>query len=209
MIKVCFADNQPVVHYGIRSFFKDHSEIKIDAQVGAFDMVEDILKIKPIDILLIDLELEGFDSINQLKKLMKENPSTKVIIFTALSEGIYAPNAIKAGASSFVSKLDKLENLSKVIIRVYKGAIIYNEQVRSNISLILKQNKNDRLYRKLSNREMEVLRYISYGKKNIEISKILDLNEKTISTYKLRLLNKFQVTNVVDLIEKAKKLEIV
>ena len=68
------------------------------------------------------------------------------------------------------------------------------------MALIAKQNKSERLYRKLSNREIEVLRFLSDGKKNNEISKILSLNEKTISTYKLRLLTKLNVTNLVDLV---------
>jgi DNA-binding NarL/FixJ family response regulator len=54
-----------------------------------------------------------------------------------------------------------------------------------------------------------VLRFLSDGKKNNEIAKILALNEKTISTYKLRLLTKLNVTNLVDLVNKAKTLEIV
>jgi DNA-binding NarL/FixJ family response regulator len=71
-----------------------------------------------------------------------------------------------------------------------------------------KTKQSERLYRKLSNREVEVLR-LSGGKKNHEIAEILGLNEKTISTYKLRLLTKLNVTNLVDLVNKAKKLEIV
>ncbi len=84
-----------------------------------------------------------------------------------------------------------------------------SEPVRRSIDLISRQPKSERLYRKISNREIEVLRYLSEGKKNNEISKILGLNEKTISTYKLRLLTKLNVTNLVDLVNKAKTLQIV
>ena len=84
-----------------------------------------------------------------------------------------------------------------------------NEELKKNLAAIAKQNKSERLYRKLSNRENEVLRYLSDGKKNNEIAQILTLNEKTISTYKLRLLQKLNVTNLVDLVNKAKTLEIV
>ena len=83
------------------------------------------------------------------------------------------------------------------------------ESRASSLQALAKQNKSERLYRKLSNREIEVLRYLSSGKKNNEISSILGLNEKTISTYKLRLLTKLNVTNLVDLVNKAKTLEIV
>jgi DNA-binding NarL/FixJ family response regulator len=209
MIKVCLADNHPVVHFGVKSYFKDHDDISIVANVGNFLMVRDILLTKEIDVLILDLELEGLSSIFEVKLILKTFPKTKIIIFSDLSEQIYAPNAIKAGVSGFISKKEKLETLGQAIVKVNQGKIILNETVKKNLALIAKQNKSERLYRKLSNREVEVLRYLSDGKKNNEISKILGLNEKTISTYKLRLLQKLNVTNLVDLVNKAKTLEIV
>jgi DNA-binding NarL/FixJ family response regulator len=209
MIKVCIADNYPVVHFGVKSYFKDNAEISIVANVGNFLMVRDILLTKDIDVLIIDLELEGLSSIFEVKALLKNFPKTKIIIFSSLSEQIYAPNAIKAGVSGFVHKSEKLETLGQSIVKVHQGKIIMNETVKKNLALIAKQSKSERLYRKLSNREVEVLRYLSDGKKNHEIATILKLNEKTISTYKLRLLTKLNVTNLVDLVNKAKTLEIV
>ena len=209
MIKVCIADNYPVVHFGVKSYFKDHADISIVANVGNFLMVRDILLTKDIDVLILDLELEGLASIFEVKAVLKNFPKTKIIIFSGLSEQIYAPNAIKAGVSGFVHKSEKLETLGISIIKVSQGKIIMNETVKKNLALIAKQSKSERLYRKLSNREVEVLRYLSGGKKNHEIAEILKLNEKTISTYKLRLLTKLNVTNLVDLVDKAKKLEIV
>ena len=209
MIKVCIADNYPVVHFGVKSYFKDNAEISIVANVGNFLMVRDILQTKEIDVLILDLELEGLASIFEVKALLKNFPKTKIIIFSGLSEQIYAPNSIKSGVSGFVHKSEKLETLGQSIIKVHQGKIIMNETVKKNLALIAKQSKSERLYRKLSNREVEVLRYLSDGKKNHEIADILKLNEKTISTYKLRLLTKLNVTNLVDLVNKAKTLEIV
>ena len=94
-------------------------------------------------------------------------------------------------------------------MKINQGQIILNDEIKKNLALIAKQNKTERLYRKLSNREIEVLRFLSDGKKNNEIARLLALNEKTISTYKLRLLTKLNVTNLVDLVNKAKTLEIV
>lgn len=209
MIKVCLANNHPVVHFGIKSYFKDHDSISIVANVENFLKANDVLQSKGIDVLVLDLELEGLSSIFEVKKILKDYPKTKIIIFSDLSEQIYAPNAIKAGVSGFVSQKESLETIAKAIVGVNKGEIIINENVKKNLALIAKQKKNERLYRKLSNREVEVLRYLSDGKKNNQVAKILGLNEKTISTYKLRLLQKLNVTNLVDLVNKAKTLEIV
>jgi DNA-binding NarL/FixJ family response regulator len=209
MIKVCLADSHPVVHYGVKSYFKDHDAISITANVGSFLMIRDILMTKEIDILILDLEMDGLSSIFEVKSILKNFPKTKIIIFSDLSEQVYAPNAIKAGVSGFVSKKEKLETLGQAIVKVNQGKIIIDENVKRNLDLIAKQKKSERLYRKLSNREVEVLRYLSDGKKNNEIAVVLGLNEKTISTYKLRLLQKLNVTNLVDLVNKAKTLEIV
>ena len=209
MIKVCIADNYPVVHFGVKSYFKDNADISIVANVGNFLMVRDILLTQEIDVLILDLELECLSSIFEVKAILKNFPKTKIIIFSSLSEQIYAPNAIKAGVSGFIHKKEKLETLGISIIKVHQGKIIINETVKKNLALIAKQSKSERLYRKLSNREVEVLRYLSDGKKNHEIADILKQNEKTISTYKLRLLTKLNVTNLVDLVNKAKTLEIV
>ncbi len=209
MIRVCLADNYPVVHFGVKSYFKDHTDISIVANVGNFSMVKDILYSKEIDILILDLDLDGLSSIYELKAIVKNYPKTKIIIFSGYSEQIYAPNAIKAGVAGYVHKTSKLETLGIAIMKVHHGQIIMNDSIKKNLALIAKQNKSERLYRKLSNREIEVLRYLSGGKKNNEIADILKLNEKTISTYKLRLLTKLNVTNLVDLVNKAKTLEIV
>lgn len=209
MLRVCLADNQPAVQYGVKTFFKGHSDISIVNVVDNFNTLQDILKKKSIDILVLDLELEGLSSINLVKSLLKEFPNTKIVIYTNLSEQIYAPNALKAGISAYIHKNSSLEILSDAIIKVSQDEIVFSEAIKRNLTLISKRNKTDRLYRKLSTREIEVLRYLSEGKKNKEIAIILNLNEKTISTYKLRLLTKLHVTNLVDLVNKAKKLEIV
>jgi two-component system, NarL family, response regulator, fimbrial Z protein, FimZ len=209
MIKVCLADNYPVVHFGVKSYFKDHSEISIVANVGNFSMVKDVLATKDIDVLIVDLDLDGLASIYEVKSLLKNFPKTKILIFSNYAEQLYAPNAIKAGVMGYVQKTSKLETLGTAIVKVNQGNIVMNDSVKRSLALISKQSKSERLYRKLSNREVEVLRYLSDGKKNNEVASILNLNEKTISTYKLRLLQKLNVTNLVDLVNKAKTLEIV
>jgi DNA-binding NarL/FixJ family response regulator len=79
-----------------------------------------------------------------------------------------------------------------------------NETVKKNLALIAKQSKSERLYRKLSI-VIEVLRYLSGGKKNHEIAEILGLNENN-KYIQIALLTKLNVTNLVDLVNKAKKL---
>lgn len=209
MIKLCLADNHPVVHYGMKSFFNDSPQISFVGVVNNLDGLLDVLNKKTVDVAVVDLELEGLTSISNVKSLINDFPETKVVIFTSLAEQIYAPNALKAGVSGYVHKSARLDELESTIKRVVNGEVVFSDTVKKNLALLNKGKKSERLYRKLSSREIEVLRYLSEGKKNKEIAQLLDLNEKTISTYKLRLLTKLHVTNLVDLVNKAKTLEIV
>ena len=205
---MCVADNQPIVHYGIKNYFEGKSDFSIVANVKTFDGIVETIANNFFDVLIVDLDLDGFSTINLIKSFVKNYPNTKVLIFSGLTENMYAPNAIKAGASTFVSKNNDLEALENAIIRVQNGEVFYSQDVKKKIDLITKQTKKERLYKKLSSREIEVLRFLSAGRKNKEIAETLNLNEKTISTYKLRLLNKLNVTNLVDLVNKAKTLDV-
>lgn len=208
MIKICIADNHPVVIHGIKSFFEANSNIEIVATANNLADLANNLQNKSVDIVLLDIELGGVSSIKNIKDLIKQFPTSKFVLFTSVSEKMYAPTAIKAGISGYLLKTVPLKELENAIIKVYQGIIIYSDDVRKSIDLLSK-GKKDRLYKKLSTREVEVLRYLNEGKKNKEVAEILNLDEKTISTYKLRLLAKLSVTNLVDLLNKAKSLDII
>ncbi|CAM3834621.1 MULTISPECIES: response regulator transcription factor [Flavobacterium] len=209
MIKICIADNHPVVIQGIKSFFSTNSTVEVVASATNFEELSNSLQSKAVNILVLDIELNGISSIRDIKSIIKENPDTKIILFTAVSEKMYAPTAIKAGVSAYLLKTNPLKELEMAILKVNQGIVIFSEAVKRNIDLLNKGKKTDRLYKKLSSREIEVLRYLNDGKKNKEIAEILTLDEKTISTYKLRLLAKLNVTNLVDLLTKAKSLDII
>ncbi|MEQ3691636.1 MAG: response regulator transcription factor [Flavobacterium sp.] len=209
MIKVCIADNHPVVQHGIKSYFNNSNSVEIVASVSDFNSLQNTLQSKSINVVVVDLELDGLSSIRDLKSLIKEYPDSKIILFTSVSEKMYAPTAIKAGVSAYLLKTASLKELETTVIRVSNGIVIFSDEVKKTIEELKKGKKSDRLFKKLSTREIEVLRYLNDGKKNKEIAQILGLDEKTISTYKLRLLAKLSVTNLVDLLNKAKSLEII
>lgn len=158
---------------------------------------------------MLDVELNGLSSIRDIKSLLKDFPETKIVLFTSVSEQMYAPTAIKAGVSAYISKNSELKEVENTLSRVVDGSVVFSDVVKKSIELLSKGKKSERLFKKLSTREIEVLRYLNDGKKNKEVAQILGLDEKTISTYKLRLLAKLGVTNLVDLLKKAKDLDVI
>ena len=209
MIKICIADSLPVVSQGLQSFFQGNTRMEVVASAKNLESLLNVLNNKRCDMLLLDVELEGLSSIRDIKSLLKDFPETKIVLFTNVSEQMYAPTAIKAGVSAYVSKRSDLKDLEATITKVTEGKVVFSETVKRSIEMLSKGKKSERLFKKLSTREIEVLRYLNDGKKNKEVAKILGLDEKTISTYKLRLLAKLNVTNLVDLLKKAKDLDVI
>lgn len=196
MIKVCIADSAPVISYGLCSYFKNHSKINCIAEANSIEHLLNVLNTKEVDLLLLDMELNGLSSLRDIKSLIQDYPKLKIIIFTLVAEKVYAQATLKMGVAAYLDKTSELTLLEDTIENVMQNATISNKKVT-------------RLFKKVSNREIEVLRYLNNGKKNKEIAQILGIDEKTISTYKLRLLTKLNVTNLVDLLKKAKDLEII
>lgn len=77
MIQVCVADNHPVVCFGVSSFFYNHPTIQVTNSFSNYTSVLNYLKSNPVTVLVVDLELEGLSSINDLKYLIKITPKPK------------------------------------------------------------------------------------------------------------------------------------
>lgn len=205
MIKVCIADSAPVVSYGIHSYFKNHPKIECVSVAKNSELLLQELNSKELQIVVLDIELQGLSSLRDIKSLLLDFPKVKIILFTLVPEKVYAQAALKMGVAAYVLKTTELSLLENTILNVAENP----NQLKKKNNFDKPEKKSERLFKKVSNREIEVLRYLNNGKKNKEIAQILGIDEKTISTYKLRLLSKLNVTNLVDLLKKAKDLEII
>ena len=207
MIKVCVADNNPMIFQGIKSFYKDSVDFDVIDYIGSLDDLNELLEKKIIDLVIFDIELNGLKSIRDVKILIKDFPNSNFFIYSNISESLYALNALRIGVRGYLEKNRTLREFETALKSIALGNIFMSAEAKKHEKNLGKNNTQ--LHKKLSAREIEVLKYLANGKKNKEIALTLDLDEKTISTYKLRLLHKLQVTNLIDLIYKAKTFELV
>ncbi|MDA9575710.1 response regulator transcription factor [Flavobacteriaceae bacterium] len=200
MIRVLVADHQPIVNYGIRMLFENSNDIKIVSTVNTAKQLINYLKKGSADLVLMSMDLPDMNGITVLRSIKKTHNNVRVIIFSAQPENIYASSGIKAGASGFLSKTATTSIIKKAILKVYKGGMYVTNAMAQKLTF--DKNKEDTdLYHKLSTREIEVLKLICTGKKNNEIAEELNINPKTVSTYKSRLMSKLNVTNLISLID--------
>lgn len=201
MIRVLVADHQPIVSYGIRMLFENSTDIKIINTTSTAKQLLEYLKKSNTDIVLMSIDLTDINGITVLRTIKKEFRDVAVIVFSTHPEDIYAISAIKAGASGYLSKSVTTATIKRAVLKVYKGGIHVSKELAQTLTFEKNSQGTMNLYKKLSTREVEVLKLISSGKRNNEIASQLDINEKTVSTYKLRLMKKLNVSNLVELID--------
>ena len=204
MIKLLIADNHPIIRKGLEHLFSASSDIKIVGSVDDGEAILEFVKNNEVDIILTETDFPKLNGLTVLRYLKKDYPDIKTIIFSSQPEEVYGINTIKAGASGYISKSVNIITINDAILRVAGGGIYLSDALTQQLAFGSKSNSSGAFYKKLSTRESEVLKLLTIGRKNKEISKELNINEKTVSTYKARLMRKLKVTNLVDLVNQAK-----
>ena len=204
MIKLLIADHHPIIRKGLELLFSASSNIQIVANLDDGEAIIDFVKKNPVDIILTEIDLPKLNGLTVLRILKNDFPDIKTIIFSGQPEEVYAINSIKAGASGYISKAVNIITINEAILKVNDGGTYLSDEINKQLKLGKRVNKTGSYYKKLSTREAEVLKLLCVGKKNKEVAKELNVNEKTISTYKARLMRKLKVTNLVDLVNQAK-----
>lgn len=208
MVKLLVADQHPIITKGLQLVFSDSNDINIITTVADGEAIFGALKEYHVDILMLDVDLPKLNGISVLRRLKKEFPDIKTIIYTGQPEDVYAISTIKAGADGFISKKENLLTLKDAIMKVHLGGVYLSPTFSKKITLNKAKGNKVGFFKTLSTREVEVLKLLSNGKRNKEIAKELSINEKTVSTYKARLMKKLNVTNLIDLVNQAKNLNL-
>lgn len=208
MIKLLVADNHPIVRLGIRKMLEPEQDIRLVGEVPTTKKLFERLKEETPDVLVLEMDIPEINGVAALRKIKSEYPDIRVLIYSGQSEDVYALSTIRAGASGYLSKSARLENLPTAVRKVGRGGMFITNELAQRLAFDEGTQKPRRFFRKLSTREVEVLKMLANGKRNKEVAQGLNLNEKTVSTYKSRLMKKLNVDNMVDLLQQAKALEL-
>ncbi len=208
MIKLLVVDNHPIVRKGLELLFVTSPQIQVVGAVNNGEAIFEFLRQNPVDIILSEIDLPKLNGITALRRLRKEFPKVKTIMFSAQPEEIYAINTIKSGADGYLMKTVDIMTIKEAILKVHDGSVFLSDKISEQMSTKKRSSRSGSYYKKLSTREIEVLKLLASGRKNKEIALELNINEKTVSTYKARLMKKLNVGNIVDLISRAKLLEL-
>ncbi len=204
MIHILVVDSHPIVRTGLELFLNSRPDLKVIGSLGSGLEVFEFIKRHKVDVVISEIDLPELNGITALRALKKEHKNVHVLMFSQQPEEIYAISTLKAGASGYLLKTASVEAIERAVRKIYFGEVSLSEKMEKNLHYEDTKKSQTRLFKKLSTREVEVLKLLTIGRKNKEIAEELSINEKTVSTYKARLFNKLNVNNIVDLIHQAK-----
>jgi DNA-binding NarL/FixJ family response regulator len=208
MIKVLIADDHPIVRKGICELIATASDMQVAGEAAsAQETIDNVLK-SECDVLLLDLGMPGRSGLDIIKPIKDEKPNVAILILTMYPEKQYAVRALKAGAAGYVTKKSGPEEIREAIRKVSMGLTYVTPSLAAELVDYVKE-ESSQSHKSLSNREYEVMIRIARGDSLKDIAEEFSLSVTTISTYRLRVLEKMGMTKNAELTKYALSLQLI
>lgn len=206
MIEVLLVDDHDLVREGIRLLLESSAAatgIKVIAEASSGEQaLQMVQKYKP-DVVLLDISMPGIGGLETARRLLKGHPEIKVIVLTVHSDGIYPKKLLEAGVHGYLTKSCGIDEMIEAIRQAYRGQRYVAKDIAQKLAVALLPGGNISPFDRLSGRELQIVILIAHGYKITEISDMLCLSPKTVSTYKSRLLGNLAINNELELIRLA------
>ena len=205
-LKILIIDSSPIINIGFKSIFKNSIIFEVAAFTDNKNEIYDIVNQLNIDLVISEIDFKNGSIKDVLKIFKKNNIQIPLVVFTSQSNESKSVSILKAGASGFITK-----NLRKKSIKQILQDIAFSKYGSKELNKFtrlknkFKYDYNTEKLNSLSKRELEVLKLFFRGKRNIEISDKLSINQKTVNTYITRIMKKLEVSTKTDLYLLARK----
>ena len=202
-IQVLIVDDHPMVIEGMRSLLSNLDFVGIaGTAVNAFEAVA-LLKTRPVDVAIVDINLPDVNGIELTAKIAKEFPRVKVLAMSTFKERSYISRMIQSGASGYLIKSASADEIAEAVLTAYEGKLYLSLDVNAIDRSVTAEPPI------LSRREKEVLEHIAEGLTSPQIAAKLFISLHTVDTHRKNILTKFNVNNTAALIKLAVRLNLV
>jgi two-component system, NarL family, invasion response regulator UvrY len=204
MPNILVVDDQEVVRYGTTLILQKTIEDVHVSDASSFDDTLKMLAAKKFDLVILDIDMPGGNNHQMLDVIRLRHPEIKILIFSSYDEQIFGWRYLEAGADGFLSKkmgIEEIKNAVKSLLRDEKYLSPQLKQTLMN-NIGNKKSATTNPLDRLSNRESNIMQLLIKGTSVAEIAQTLSLQISTVSTYKKRICEKLQVSNIVEMIEK-------
>jgi len=199
-IRVLIADDHAVVAEGLRHLVEAEKDIEVVACVGdGREAVQQSRDLQP-DVVLMDLSMPELNGADATRAILQRDPKCRVIVLSMYAQREYVRRALKAGAAGYVVKRSAAKEVVEAIRAVHAGQRYLSPRVADVVLEDYTDDKQDDLLSRLSAREREVLQLLAEGRTGAQIAERLSLSQKTVETYRARLVEKLGIRDLAGLV---------
>jgi DNA-binding NarL/FixJ family response regulator len=193
MKKILIVDDHPIVRDGLKQILADTEDMVVGGEAGTADEALALVRDSDWDLVVLDITLPGRTGIDLLRDLRRERPALPVLMLSIHPEEELGVRAVKAGASGYLNKECASDDLVRAIQLIVTGNKYISRRLSERLIEEIQRDTNKPPHELLSDREYEVMALISAGKSMKEVAAALSLSKSTVSTYRVRLLDKLKV----------------
>jgi two-component system invasion response regulator UvrY len=199
MINILVADDHAVVRKGIVQIISADPGMAVVGEAQDGNELLERAKAVAADVVILDITMPNKNGLDVLKELRRARPKLPILVLSVHPEDQYAVRVLKAGAAGYMTKESAPEELIEAIRKVHQGGRYVSSSLAEKLALYLHADNEKPLHARLSDREYQVLCLIAQGKTVSEIAEEISLSVKTVSTYRVRLLEKMRMNTNSDL----------
>jgi two-component system invasion response regulator UvrY len=190
MKRILIVDDHAVVREGVKKILDEMPGMSASGEASTASEALRLIRDEEWSAVVLDLSLGARSGLETLKEVKQIRPKLPVLIFSMHSEEQYARRAFKAGAAGYVTKDSPRAEIAKAIKKIIGGGKYVSQNLAEKLIFDLERGTDRPPHEMLSDREFEVMCLIASGKTVGEIADLLSLSDKTISTYRSRILEK-------------------
>ena len=207
--RLLIVDDHPIMRRGLTQLLECEPDLTVGGQAEDAAQAMAELHAHPYDLVILDISLSGVSGIDLLKDLHIHWPGLPVLVLSMHDEVLYAERALRAGARGYVMKREATDNIVTAIRRLLDGHLYVSEALnRRMLNRLLdgdapvdkaKFLPDDHVTNRLSNRELEVFRFIGRGQGTRDIATQMHVSIKTVETYRAHIKDKLQLRTAPEL----------
>jgi DNA-binding NarL/FixJ family response regulator len=209
MINVVVIDDHPVVREGLKRIISASPGMRVTGEAADGGEAMRVIKENPCDVVVLDIVLPKKSGLEILKQIKSDSPSLPVLVLSMQAEDQYATRLLRAGAAGYITKETAPAIVVDAIRKVVRGGKYVSHALAEKLVVDLDRDQDKVPHETLSNREFQVLCMIASGKTVSDIAEELTLSVATISTYRVRILEKLRLKNNGEITRYAIKLGLV
>jgi len=198
-MKILICDDHKIVRDGLRQILQQLEGVNLIMEAGNGDDALSILKKEAFDIVLLDISLPDRSGMEVLQSVKSRWPLINVLMLSMHPQEQYAIRALKLGASAYLTKDTASEELLLAVKRVSEGGRYISQSLAESFAHYIDKDTYKQKHDILSAREFEIMLKIANGKSLQEIGNELFISNKTVSTYRSRIMEKMELSKNTEL----------